>query len=108
LALGLVLVHDGAVSRARQERAQVDDLLDVNVLVGRAGEDFGVVGDANDVLPVRTWFDGSDCLEQRQDGTPIDVVARGMLKELQERGAVMVTEVFRFWGRRHRSPPFEY
>src|SRR5258707_15211582 len=48
----------------------------------------------------------ADCLQQRQHGTPLDVVARRMLEDLAQRVALMVTEVRWLRGRRHsRSRP---
>jgi hypothetical protein len=48
------------------------------------------------VIAVVTRLDCSHGFQQRHYGLPLDVVAGRMLKDLQERVAVMVVEVRRF------------
>jgi hypothetical protein len=60
LALGLELVHDGCISGTGQHPAEVDDLLDVDVLALRAGEHLGLAADADNVLATEPAASSSD------------------------------------------------
>src|SRR4029453_17350670 len=104
-AFGLQGLDDGTISSRGQQVAYGQDLLDVDVLVLRTAEERGLGTDVNRVLAVMAELDRSDGFEQRQHGVPLDVVARRMLEDLEERLTVMgIVEVLGHWGRRHWTP----
>src|SRR6516165_5470415 len=85
----------GAVASGGQYPAQVENRLGVDVLVrGRLDEDALRPG-AEDKLAVVMLGHRTYGLEQRHHGVPLDVVADRMLKDLVQRGAVVVAEVHR-------------
>ena len=91
LTLGLHFLHEGA-SCAGQHPAEVDGLLDVNVLVLRAGEDFVSVP-MNQVLTIVALFGRLESLKKRQDMLPFDVVASRMLEQLQQESRSILVEM---------------
>src|ERR1700733_12225397 len=93
LALGLEVGGYGVVARARQYSTQVDELLSVDVLVTRTPENLGLLADAEQKHVVMLLFDGSDCLEQRYDVVPFDVVVRPLLKDLKQGVSMMTAEM---------------
>jgi hypothetical protein len=93
LALGLQLLHYRTVPCTGQHPAQIDHLLDVDVLVLGTGENLGLCADVNKVFAVVALFDGPYGFQQRQYCVPLDVVTRGMLKDLQERVTVTAVKV---------------
>jgi hypothetical protein len=64
--------------------------LDIDVLVSRTGEDLPFSACVDEVFAIVALFDRPDCVQQRQNGVPLDVMARGMLKDLQQSVALTV------------------
>jgi len=74
--------------------AEIQDLLDINVLVLGPHKDVVLAVEIDVELVLVTLFDGAHCLEEAEDAVPLNVVARGVLKDLDQRVAMMVVEMF--------------
>src|ERR1039457_6439887 len=85
----------GSVTGAGQHPAQVDNRLGVDVLVRGAVEIFGRRSEGDGNAPVVVILNRANCLQQRDNGMPLDVVTHGMLEDLAQRVAVMVAQVGR-------------
>src|SRR5262249_57809499 len=92
LALCLQLLHQHPISGIRQHPAQVDDLLNVDVLALRTCQDDVVAADLYEVLAAMAQFDRSSGFQQRQRGVPLHVAARWLMEELLESMTLVV-----FW-----------
>src|SRR5271166_2190980 len=96
LALGSALLSVGSVAGSAQHPAQVNNRLDVDVLTGGRIEEFGLRPESHFKLAGVLLYDRANRLQQRHHGTPVDVMAHGMLEELAQRVAVVVAQVRRF------------
>src|SRR5215475_2378072 len=81
------------VARRTKEAAQVDHGVGVDVLVLGDVEEASCRSDADLDLVVTVWLDRADRFEQRNDGVPLNVVARGVLENLVQGVAVVAAEV---------------
>jgi hypothetical protein len=97
-ALRLEVLCHRSVAGISQHPAQVHDLLGVDVLLTRAGQDLGLIAET-DTEPVVERFDRANCLKQGQHVVPLDVVADRVLKELDESVTVMAVEPLRICSR---------
>src|SRR4029453_7498904 len=73
--------------------ARVDDGIRVDVLVGRDIEEPGLGSDGNCDLAIAVLLDRADRLQQRNDGAPLDVMARRVSKDLAQCVPLMAVEV---------------
>ena len=73
---------------------EIEDLLDIDVLVLWSHKDVVLSVEIDVKLILVTLFDGSNGLEETEDAVPLNVVARGVLKDLDQRVAMMVVEMF--------------
>jgi hypothetical protein len=102
LALGLKFLDQLPVPTSGQHAAQIDHLLNVDVLVlGMMGENLPLIADTYLVFPVVALFDGCDRFQQRKSGSPLNVVTGGMLKDLEQRVPLTGVELSGVWGRRN-------
>ncbi|HEY1445269.1 MAG TPA: hypothetical protein VGF51_10240 [Acidimicrobiales bacterium] len=96
-ALVFEVRRHGVVACARQQSAQVDQLLSVDVLAIWTPENLGLLADSEQKHVVVPLFDRSDCLEQGDDIVPLDVVVRLLLKDLQQGVSMMAAEMLGPW-----------
>lgn len=81
------------VTGVSQHAPQIDDLLGVDVLVRGRFEGLCFCSEGDEEPTAGTFFDGGDGFYQRQDGSPLDVVADRVFEDVRQGVAVMTIEM---------------